>query len=82
MSQVNKFRKFHINNALSRVWQHLKLSDVSLGVRPQYSLVVDEDVKEPNKQTNKLLRHAPSSGYAVLMLFKITLLLMSIHLIT
>ena len=39
--------------ALSRVWhwQRVKLSDVSLGVRPRYSLVVDEDVKKPNKQT-------------------------------
>ena len=29
----------------------VKLLDVSLGTRPQYSLVVDEDVKKPNKQT-------------------------------
>ena len=36
--------------ALSRVW-HIKLSDVSLGTRPRYSLVVDEDVKKPNKET-------------------------------
>ena len=34
--------------ALSRVWQHVKLSDVSLGTRPRYSLVVDE-----NKQTKQ-----------------------------
>ena len=34
------------------VWQHVKLSYVSLGTRPRYSLVVDEDVKKPNKQTN------------------------------
>ena len=40
--------------ALSRVWQHVKLSDVSLGTRPRYSLVADTDVKEPTKQTNKL----------------------------
>ena len=40
--------------ALSRVWQQLKLSDVSLGTRPRYSLVVDEDVKKPNKQTSIL----------------------------
>ena len=35
------------------MWQHVKLSDVSLGARPLYSLVVDEDVKKTNKQTNK-----------------------------
>ena len=28
-----------------------------LGARPRYNLVVDEDVKKPNKQTNK-----PNSG--------------------
>ena len=33
------------------MWQHVKLSDVSLGYSPRYSLVVDEDVKKPNKQT-------------------------------
>ena len=31
------------------MWQHLKLSDVSLRARSRYSLVVDEDVKKPNK---------------------------------
>ena len=36
--------------ALSLVWQHVKLSDVSLGTRPRYSLVVDEDVKKPTNQ--------------------------------
>ena len=36
--------------ALSCVWQHVKLSDVSLGTRPRYSLVADEDVKKSNKQ--------------------------------
>ena len=35
--------------ALSRVWQHVKLSDVSLRTRPRYSLVVEEDVKKQNK---------------------------------
>ena len=35
--------------ALSRVWHPVKLSDVSLGARQRYSLVVDEDVKKPNK---------------------------------
>ena len=43
----------HGLSALSRVWQHVKLSDVSLGTRPRFSLVVDEDVKKPTKQTNK-----------------------------
>ena len=38
---------------LSRVWQHLKLSEVSLGASPRYGLVVDEGVKKPTKQTNK-----------------------------
>ena len=37
--------------SLPRVWQHVKLSDVSLGIRPRYSLVADEDVKKPKKQT-------------------------------
>ena len=37
------------------------MSDVSLGTRPRYSLVVDEDVKKPtnqptNQPTNKLTR--------------------------
>ena len=36
------------------MWQHLKLPDVSLAARPRYSLVVDEDVKKPTNQTNKL----------------------------
>ena len=36
---------------LSCVWQHLKLSDVSLGARWRYSLVVEEDFKKPTKQT-------------------------------
>ena len=30
--------------------QQVKLSDVSLGTRSRYSVVVDEDVKKPNKQ--------------------------------
>ena len=34
------------------MWQHVKLSDVSLETRPLYSLVVDQDVKKPTKQTN------------------------------
>ena len=41
----------HDLSALYSVWQHVKLSDVSLGTRPQYKLVVDEDVKKTNKQS-------------------------------
>ena len=36
------------------VCQHVKLSDVILGTRPRYSLVVDKDVKKPNKQLKDL----------------------------
>ena len=36
------------------MWQHVKLADVSLGARPRYSLVVDEDVKKPTKQTDNI----------------------------
>ena len=32
---------------LSRVWQHIKLSYVSLGTRQRYNLVVDHDAKKP-----------------------------------
>ena len=32
------------------VWQHVKLSDASLGIHPRYSLVVDEDVRKPTKE--------------------------------
>ena len=38
--------------ALSHVWQHVKLLDVSLGTRPRYSLVVEKDVNKPTNQTN------------------------------
>ena len=40
--------------ALSRVWHYVKLSDVSLGIRPRYTrytLVAVEDVKKPNELT-------------------------------
>ena len=51
--------------ALSRVWKHVKLSDVSLGTRPRYSQVVVEDVKKPNKPNqisySSLVRHAVQS---------------------
>ena len=36
------------------MWQHVKLSDASLGTRPRYSLVVVENVKKPKKQTSDL----------------------------
>ena len=41
----------HGPSALSRVWQHVKLSDVSLGTGPWYSVVADKDVKNPRKET-------------------------------
>ena len=41
---------------LSRVWQRVKLSDVSLATRPQYSLVVDEDVKKRTNQPTNSIR--------------------------
>ena len=44
-----------VSPALSRVWQHIKLSDVSLRTRPRYSLVVDEDVKKANIQITHLV---------------------------
>ena len=47
------FFSFHDLPALSRVWQHVKFSDVSLKTRPRYSLMVNEDVKKRNK-------HSPS----------------------
>ena len=43
--------------ALCGMWQHLKLSDVSRETRPRYNLVVDEDVKKPNRQTNQKSVH-------------------------
>ena len=39
---------------LPTTWQHVKLSDVSLGTRPQGIPVGDEDVKKPTNQTNVL----------------------------
>ena len=33
------------------LWQHVKLSDISLRAGPCYSLVADKKVKKPNKQT-------------------------------
>ena len=50
---VNGGDRSHGLPALSRVWQHVKWSDVSLGTRPRYCLVVDEDVKKPTNQTDK-----------------------------
>ena len=37
------------------MWQHVKLSDVSLVTRLRYSLVIDEDVKKQNKETHDFL---------------------------
>ena len=50
---VTGWDKSHGLPALSRVWQHIKLSDFSLGTRPRDSLVVDEDIKKPNQPTNQ-----------------------------
>ena len=44
------------------MWQHVKLSDVSLGICPRYSLVVDENVKKPTNQTNKPVKTTCSSN--------------------
>ena len=41
------------------MWQHLKLSEVSLGTLPQYSLVVDGDIEKSNKQTNRTFYPSP-----------------------
>ena len=43
----------HVLPALSRVWKHVKLSDVSLGLRPRYNPAVNEDVKKPTNQTKQ-----------------------------
>ena len=51
-SNVTGSDRIHGDPALSRVWQHVKLSDVSHGSRPRYDLLANEDVKKPN-QRNK-----------------------------
>ena len=35
---------------LSRVWQHVKLSDICLGTCSRYSLVVKEDFKNSDEK--------------------------------
>ena len=45
---VTGWDRSHGLPTLSRMWQHVKLSDVS----QRYSVVVDEDVKKPDKQTH------------------------------
>ena len=50
---VTGWDRSHGLPAVSPVWRHDKLSDVSLGTRPRYSLVVDEDVKKQKKQQKK-----------------------------
>ena len=42
--------------ALSSMWEHVKMSDVSFGTRSRHSLVVDEEFKKPTNQTNKQRR--------------------------
>ena len=39
-----------VSQLLSRVWQHKKLSDVSLLTRQWYSLVADEDIQKQKKK--------------------------------
>ena len=51
---VTGWDRSHGLRALSRMWQLVKLSNVSLGIRLRYSLVADEDVKKPTNQQNKL----------------------------
>ena len=57
---------------LSHVWQHVKMSDVNLGTRPQYSLVADEDVKKPTNQ--------PTSPYTMTEVEYSCLLWLTMHL--
>ena len=51
--KVTGWDRSHGLPTLSCLWQHLKLSDVSLGARQRCSLVVDEVVKKPTNQNNK-----------------------------
>ena len=39
--------------ALSHVWQHVKLSDVSVGARPRHCLVADDDIKKSMLQNSR-----------------------------
>ena len=50
---VTGWDRCHGLPTLPRVWQHVKLSDASLGTRPWYILVVDKDVKKPTNQTKQ-----------------------------
>ena len=49
----NRLRQKSCSPHSVSVWQHVKLSDVSLGTRPRYSLVAEENVKKPTNQPNK-----------------------------
>ena len=60
---VTSWDRSHDLPALSRVWQQVKLSDVSPGTRPRYSLVVHEDVKKPTNQTNKIDRKSWGANF-------------------
>ena len=51
---VTGWDRSHGLPTLSCVWQDLKLSDVSLGARPRYSLIVDEDIKKQKKTKQTL----------------------------
>ena len=67
---VTDWDRSHGLPALSRVWQHVKLSDVSLGARLRYGLVVEEDVKKPTKQTSLLLFMGHNSSVHIDVLLK------------
>ena len=70
--------------ASSRMWQHVKLSDVSLGTLPRYSLVVDEDVKKPNKQTSNqkhlLCTPNPTPSLSLIEVMSVSLPTPTVHL--
>ena len=47
---VTGWERYLSSSCSDSVWQHVKLSDISLGMHPQHSLVADKEMKEPNKQ--------------------------------
>ena len=51
--QCDRLREKSRTSRSISVWQHVKFSDVSLGTRLRDSLVADEGVKKPSKQTDK-----------------------------
>ena len=47
--KCDRLRQKSLSPRSASVWQHVKLSDVSLLTRSIYSLAVDEGIKKPNK---------------------------------